>query len=108
MAIRKVWWLLPAVLAAITDLGTAIFVHQHQPNYPPQFLTFQIVMLGAATLVAAPQRWLRSVSLLLLLGGAFVASMSVGIFYLPTVAVAGWVAAKRVTEREATPSFLDS
>jgi hypothetical protein len=64
MAIRKAWFL-PTVVAAGTDLGTAIFVHQHEPTYPLQFLTFQIMMLGAATLIAAPQRWLWSVSLLL-------------------------------------------
>jgi hypothetical protein len=107
MAIRKAW-LLPAVLAVVTGVGTAIFVHQHQPDYPLRLVTFQIVMLGAATLVAAPQRWLWSLSLLLLLGGAFVAGMSVGMFYLPTVVAAGWVAARRHNERQASPSFLDT
>ena len=59
-------------------------------------------------LVAAPQRWVRSVSLLLLLGGAYVTGMSVGMFYLPTVLVAGFVVARRLNESQATPSFLDT
>jgi hypothetical protein len=108
MAIRKAW-LLPAVLALITGLGTAVFVHQHQPDYPPRFAAFQMVMLGAAMLVAAPKPWLRWVSLLLLLGGTLIAGMSVGMFYLPTLAAAGWVAARRNRETaEAIPGFLDT
>ena len=59
-------------------------------------------------LVAAPQRWVRSVSLLLLLGGAYVTGMSVGMSYLPTVLVAGLVVARRLNESRATPSFLDT
>jgi hypothetical protein len=70
--------------------------------------TFQIMMVGAAMLVAAPQRWLWSVSLLVLLGGAYVAGMSVGMFYLPTLVAAGWVAARRQNERRSTPGFLDT
>jgi hypothetical protein len=102
-------WLLPAVLALITGLGTAVFVHQHQPDYPPRFAAFQMTMLGATMLLAAPQRWLSWVSLLLLLGGTLIASMSVGMFYLPTLAAAGWVAARRHRETaESTPGFLDT
>jgi hypothetical protein len=106
MATRKVWFL-PAVIAVVTVLGT-VFVHRHQPDYPAQLVTFQIIMVGAAMLVAAPQRWVRSVSLLLLLGGAYVTGMSVGMFYLPTVLVAGFVVARRLNESQATPSFLDT
>jgi hypothetical protein len=104
---RRVWFL-PAVLAVVTGLGTAVFVHRHQPDYPVQLVTFQIMMIGAAMLVAAPQRWVRPVSLLLLLGGAYVTGMSVGMFYLPTVVVAGIVVARRLNEIQATPSFLDT
>jgi hypothetical protein len=68
-----------------------------------------MMMLGAAMLLAAPQRWLSWVSLLLLLGGALLAGMSVGMFYLPTLAAAGWVAARRrLRETQAPPSFLDT
>lgn len=107
MATRKVWFI-PAVIAVVTGLGTAVFVHRHQPDYPAQLVTFQIIMVGAAMLVAAPQRWVRSVSLLLVLGGAYVTGMSVGMFYLPTVLVVGFVVARRLSESHATPSFLDT
>jgi hypothetical protein len=100
-------WFLPVVLAVITDLVAAVFVRQNQPDYPVQFVTFQIVMAGAALLVAAPQRWLRLVAFLVLLFGVLLAGMSVGMFYLPTLGAAGWIMAMRLSDR-ATPSFLDT
>jgi hypothetical protein len=106
MAVRILWFL-PVVLAVITDLVTAVFVRQNQPDYPVQFVTFQIVMAGAALLVAAPQRWLRLVAFLVLLFGVLLAGMSVGMFYLPTLGAAGWIMAMRLSDR-ATPSFLDT
>lgn len=78
MAVR-ISWLLPAVLAIGTDLVTAVFVHQHQPDYPVQLVTFQILMAGAAMLVATPLRWVWPVALLVLLGGVLLAGMSVGL-----------------------------
>ncbi len=59
-------------------------------------------------LVAAPQRWVRSASLVFLLGGAYVTGMSVGVFYLPTVLMTAFVVARRLNESQATPSFLDT
>jgi hypothetical protein len=106
MAVRILWFL-PVVLAVITDLVAAVFVRQNQPDYPVQFVTFQIVMAGAALLVAAPQRWLRLVAFLVLLFGVLLAGMSVGMFYLPTLGAAGWIMAMRLSDR-ATPSFLDT
>jgi hypothetical protein len=106
MAVRILWFL-PAVLAVITDLVAAAFVRQNQPDYPVQFVTFQIVMAGAALLVAAPQRWLRLVAFLVLLFGVLLAGMSVGMFYIPTLVAAGWIMAMRLSDR-ATPSFLDT
>jgi hypothetical protein len=106
MAVRILWFL-PVVLAVITDLVTAVFVRQNQPDYPVQFVTFQIVMAGAALLVAAPQRWLRLVAFLVLLFGVLLAGMSVGMFYIPTLMAAGWIMAMRMNDR-ATPSFLDT
>lgn len=107
MAVR-ISWFFPAVLAVGTDLVTAVFVHQHQPDYPVQLVTFQIVMVGAAMLVAAPQRWMWPVALLVLLGGVLLTGMSVGMFYIPTLLVAGWVAARRTNDRRAVPSFRDT
>ena len=98
---------LPAILAAVTDAGTAVFVHQHQPDYPIQFVAFQLVMLGAAWMMAVPRRWVRLVAFLVLLCGVLLASMTVGMFYIPTLIAAGWVAARHL-EKEATPSFLDA
>ena len=86
---------LPAILAAITDVGTTVFVRQHQPDYPIQFVTFQIVMVGAALLMAVPQRKVWLVAFLVLLGGVLLAGMSVGMFYIPTLIAAGWVMARR-------------
>jgi hypothetical protein len=106
MAVRFLWFL-PAVLAVITGLAAAVFVRQNQPDYPVQFVTFQIVMAGAALLVAAPQRWLRPLALLVLLFGVLLAGMSVGMFYIPTLVAAGWIMAMRLSDR-ATPSFLDT
>jgi hypothetical protein len=106
MAVRILRFL-PAVLAVITDLVAAVFVRQNQPDYPVQFVTFQIVMAGAALLVAAPQRWLRLVAFLVLLFGVLLAGMSVGMFYIPTLVAAGWIMAMRLSDR-ATPSFLDT
>ena len=101
-------WLLPAAVAVVTGIGTGIFVQQHQPDYPIQAAIFQIMMVGAALLVTVPQPWVRLLSPLLLMCGAFVAGMSIGMFYLPTVVVAGLVAARRLNENRATPSFLDA
>ena len=90
MAVRILWYL-PAALAVITDLAVAVFVRQNMPDYPVQFVTFQIVMAGAALLVAAPRRWLRLVAFLVLLFGVLLAGMSVGMFYIPTLVAAGWI-----------------
>jgi hypothetical protein len=106
MAVRILWFL-PAVLAVITDLVAAVFVRQHQPDYPVELVTFQIVMVAAALLVTAPQRWLRLVAFLVLLFGVFIAGMSVGMFYIPTLVATGWIMAMRLSDR-ATPSFLDT
>ena len=103
----RILWFLPAVLAVITDLAAAVFVRQNQPDYPVQLVTFQIVMVGAALLVAAPQRWLRLVALPVLLFGVLLAGMSVGMFYIPTLVAAGWIMAMRLSDRT-TPSFLDT
>lgn len=103
MALRILWFL-PAVLAVITDLVVAAFVRQNTPDYPVQFVTFQIAMAGAALLVAAPKLWLRLVAFLVLLFGVLLAGMSVGMFYIPTLVAAGWIIAMRLSDR-ATPSF---
>ena len=103
----RILWFLPAVLAVITDLAAAVFVRQNQPDYPAQFVTFQIVMVGAALLVATSQRWLCLVAFLVLLSGVLLAGMSVGMFYIPTMMAAGWIMAMRMNDR-ATPSFLDT
>jgi cell division protein FtsW (lipid II flippase) len=106
MAVRILWFL-PTVLAVITDLVAAVFVRHHQPDYPIELVTFQIVMVAAALLVAAPQRSLCLVAFLLLLFGVFIAGMSVGMFYIPTLVAAGWIMAMRLSD-QATPSFLDT
>ena len=103
----RVLCFLPAVLAIITNLAAAAFVRQHQPDYPIELVTFQIVMVAAALLVTAPQSWLRLVALLILLFGVLIAGMSVGMFYIPTLAAAGWIVAMRPRDR-ATPGFLDT
>ena len=106
MAVRILWFI-PAVLAVITDLVVGVFVRQNMPDYPVQFVTFQITMAGAALLVAAPQRWLRLVASMVILFGVLLAGMSVGLFYIPTLVAAGWIMAKRLSDR-ATASFLDT
>ena len=85
----------PAILAAITDVLAGVFVRQHQPDYPVQFVIFQVVMVGGALLLAAPQRWVWLIGFLVVLGGVLLAGMSVGFFYVPVLAVAGWVMARR-------------
>ena len=104
---ERVLCFLPVVLAIITGLVAAGFVHQHQPDYPVELVTFQIVMVAAALLVTAPQRWLRLVAFLVLLFGVLLAGMSVGMFYIPTLTAAGWIMAMRLGD-QATPSFLDT
>ena len=107
MTVRPPWFL-PAVLAVITDLGTSVFVQHHQSEYPIPFVAFQIAMAAAALLVAARPRWMWEMALLVLLGGVYLAGMSVGLFYIPTFAAAIWVGARRWNETEAPPSFLDT
>jgi hypothetical protein len=104
---ERVLCFLPVVLAIITGLAAAGFVRQHQRDYPVELVTFQIVMVGAALLVTAPQRWLRLVAFLVLLFGVLIAGMSVGMFYIPTLTAAGWIVAMRLGD-QATPSFLDT
>ena len=76
---------LPAVLAAVTDVVTAAMVRANQPDYPGRIIVFQIVMLGAALLATVPKMWVRLTGIVLLLAGAFISGISVGIFYVPTV-----------------------
>ena len=96
----------PAILAAITDAGTTVFVRQHQPDYPVQFVTFQIIMVAAALLMVALERWMRLIGFLVLLSGVLLAGMTVGMFYIPTLIAAGWVMARRMEEK-AAPSVLE-
>jgi hypothetical protein len=99
---------LPVSLAVITGLVVAaVVMRQNQPRDPAPFLIFQIFMAGAAWLVAGPQRWLRMIAVLVLFFGVLVTGMSVGLFYIPTLAAAGWVMAMRLSN-QATPSFLDT
>lgn len=104
---ERVLCFVPVVLAIITGLVAAGFVRQHQPDYPVELVTFQIVMVAAALLVTAPQRWLRLVAFLVLLFGVLLAGMSVGMFYIPTLTAAGWIMAMRLGD-QATPGFLDT
>jgi hypothetical protein len=82
---------LPAVFAAVTDVVTGAMVWANQPDYPGRFIVFQIVMLGAALLMAVPRMWVRLVGFVVLLAGFFISGASVGWFYFPTVVAAGWV-----------------
>ena len=81
---------IPAVLAALTDVFAAGIVVAHQPDYPDRFVVYQVVMVGAALLVAVPKMWVRVVGFVLLLAGVLI-SMAVGLLYVPTVIAAGWV-----------------
>lgn len=98
----------PAIVAAVTDAATAVFVLIHQRNLPGRFIFFEIVMLGAALMFAPRFRWAWIVAFAVLLGGMLLASMTVGIFYAPTAIAAGWVMARRLEAPDATPGFLDS
>ncbi len=104
---ERVLSLLPVVLAIISSLVVAGFVRQHQGDYPVELVTLQIVMVAAALLATAPQRWLRLGAFLVLLFGVLIAGMSVGMFYIPTLTAAGWNLATRLGD-QATPSFLDT
>ena len=104
---ERVSYLLPVVLAIITSLVVAGFVRQHQPDYPVELATLQVMMVAAALLVTAPQRWLQLGAFLVLLFGVLIAGMSVGMFYIPTLTAAGWIPAMRLGD-QATPSFLDT
>ena len=81
---------LPAVLAAVTDVWTAGIVIAHQPDYPVTVVVYQVVMFGAALLAAVPNKWVRTVGLVLLLAGVPI-SMAVGLLYLPTFFAFVWV-----------------
>jgi hypothetical protein len=84
----------PAILAAVTDGITAVIVGTTQP-YPCRLVAFQVVMLVAALLVAAPIRWMRFFALVPLHAGVLLAGFSVGFLYIPTVISAWWVAFQR-------------
>ena len=96
---------LPAVLAAATDIATAAMVRANQPDYPGRFVVFQIVMFGAALLVAVPKLSVRLVGFMLLLAGFFISGASGGWFYLPTVIAAGWMVV-RSQSRGVSPNPL--
>ena len=81
---------LPAVLAALTNAATTAMVRSSQPEYPGRFIVYQVVMFGAALLAAVPNKWVRTVGLVLLLAGVLI-SMAVGLLYLPTFFAFVWV-----------------
>ena len=81
---------LPAVLAALTDVWTAVIVIDHQPAYPATVVVYQVVMFGAALLSAVPKKWVRFTGIVLLLAGVLI-SMAVGLLYLPTFFAFVWV-----------------
>ncbi len=69
---------IPAIFAAVTDVGTAAFVNAQQPYYPFRFLFFQLAMFGLAFLMAAPPEYrvVRISAFLLLIFGVLVAGFS--------------------------------
>jgi uncharacterized membrane protein YhaH (DUF805 family) len=93
---------LPAITAAVTNIATAIFVRTHESEYPLVFLFFQLAMVGLALLMAAPLRNVWVVAFAFLIAGVLITGFPVGIFYVPTVVVAGWVLVRRL--RDAGPS----
>jgi hypothetical protein len=72
-------------------------VWSQQPDYPVRFLVFQLAMFGLAFLMAAPSNYraVRNFAFSLLIFGVLVTSFSVGLFYIPTVAMAAWVMVRR-------------
>jgi len=92
----RIFPFLPAIVAANTDVLASVSVRAHQGDLPVEFLIFQAAMIGFALLLAVPVRWLRLAAFLLLMGGVILTGFSVGLFYLPTVIVAGWVMVKRL------------
>jgi len=98
--------LLPAILAALTDLAATAIVRSNQQDLPSRFVLFQVVMLAAALLIAIPSRWVRALAFALLVGGALLGAASVGFLYAPTILAAGWVLLRR--QEIHTPSYLDA
>jgi len=95
----------PALATAVTDLIVAVVVMpllaRHQPpgeKYPIQVVIYQIAMLGLALLLATPLRWTWLPTFLLLIAGVILAEFSIGILYVPTAALGGWVMVRRIEE----------
>jgi hypothetical protein len=82
---------LPAGLAAVTDVLTALIVLAHQPDYPENVVVFQILMVLTALLSAVPNLGVRFVGFMLLMAGVLITGMSIGLLYLPTAMVALWI-----------------
>src|ERR1700690_1702409 len=82
---------LPAAFAGLTDLIVAAIVRSQQPDFPLRLILFLVAMFGFSLLMATPVRWVWVLAFLLLIGGAALASASVGFLYVPTVIAAGWV-----------------
>jgi len=99
---------IPSIIAAVTDVGVAVFVHSFQPDLPGRFLIFQVVMFGLALLLATRYRGLWIIAFFLLIGGVILTGFTVGMFYVPTVVAAGWVMVKRLNTMDATSGFLDT
>src|ERR1041384_7949596 len=87
---------LPAIAAVITDAVASALVISNQPDYPLRFVIFQLLVIGLALLLAVPYRWMWLLAFVLLIGCVIVASASVGILYVPTVALSGWVMVRRL------------
>lgn len=100
---------LPAIVAAVTDVVAAVVVQAYQHDLPGRFLIFEVAMFGLALLLATRHRGVWTVAFILLIGGVFLAAASAGIFYVPTVIVAGCVMARRsdISYTTSTPGFLD-
>jgi hypothetical protein len=79
---------LPAIFVVVTNLGTGIWVRQHQPDYPLKFMVFQLAMLGLCLLLATRPLWLWISAVMLLCCGVLLTGFSVGLFYAPTVLAA--------------------
>ena len=89
---------IPAVLAVVTDVFAGSIVIAHQPDYPDRFVAYQIVMVGAALLVAIPKLWVQIVGVVFLVAGVLI-SMAVGLLYVPTAIAAAWIMVGRQSER---------
>jgi uncharacterized Tic20 family protein len=95
--LKKLYPLIPAIVAAVNGIAVAMTIVNQPGNYPLRLLAVQVAIVVVCLLLAFDNRFVRIVGFLLTFVGVFL-TFSAMFLYIPTLLIAVWgVVRKRIS-----------